>query len=818
MSDTDNKTPAAAETTSSSTDTSSNDSSATPAASDSTAASGVTDTKSSDSPSLSESEASNHLSLNKDSYDWWMKQDKKEAGDLLLRKAMVLMGVSDSLGENSDRGKALKSEANELLSFASDLQNRPEAQQAMEEAHKLLSSLNIKYESVSHQTKGLQDETWKLWSSVSASNEASTLMDQGQKLFSDWTNYAKSDQGKEYLTSAQQKLQGQSGDFVSMIDNHALNEEGKPLVQKDKLMDVANQAADVGRELHKELIDDSDVAALIAQAQKDFSGATTFAQSSIHSSILEDPNNPLNITDMTEEQKTALSLMKGEQYIRDLRNSSMAQKLIQQGTAYISSGALSPTAIMGQGQSLYSDEKSRQMFINKVKDSALEFLMAYLPTAKVPPVEGEKDGVEYKLSGIDLSGFKVLSEDVEVAINEEDGLGIWARNISCTMKSLEFTYNKKTFPKVSGEGKAEAIASGVKFMMRLELELPERYRKLVSPSGSKSPSKNITPAESPRAQIAGTTPALPPPSPQQPKPTQQTQPPQQQQQRPQQPTPQQQLQQQQQRPAQPQPVAAKPAGAKPQLTPAQIQQLQFLQQQQNAQKRTVVNSSLSKQVTNAAPTQPKPAQPKPAQPQQQQQRPPPVTTQQPNRPQQQPTQFNFPRSGSSSALTPSGSHTPNGTPISKENSIRNQKAVAKAIAADQPRLVLAGCKVTLDNFNLKILNGDYKFIMNFLLKLFNESVREYIEIQLNNEIQEQSSKLLATVNELSVDYLPLLEKIMVKADKIVEKKTGRSVITGVTNYLEGVEETNEDKEKDKVKIELIEEDDKKEKEKPQQKS
>ena len=163
-----------------------------------------------------------------------------------------------------------------------------------------------------------------------------------------------------------------------------------------------------------------------------------------------------------------------------------------------------------------SDERSRQILINKIKDQALDFLMAYLPTAKVPPIEGEKDGVEYKLQNIDLSGFKVQSKDVEVAINEEDGLSIWAINISCAMTGLEFFYKKNTFPKMSGDGKAEALASGVKFHMRLDLELPERYKKLMSPAGSKSPSKgspSTSPAPSPSHAAAGTASPVKPPAP-----------------------------------------------------------------------------------------------------------------------------------------------------------------------------------------------------------------------------------------------------------------------------------------------------------------
>ena len=70
-------------------------------------------------------------------------------------------------------------------------------------------------------------------------------------------------------------------------------------------------------------------------------------------------------------------------------------------------------------------------------------------------------------------------------------------------------------------------------------------------------------------------------------------------------------------------------------------------------------------------------------------------------------------------------------------------------------------------------------------------MKQYIQDQLNAVINEQSSKLLATLNELSVDYLPLLEKILGKAEKVVIKKTGKKTLMGA---ITGNEEGDKDKE------------------------
>ena len=298
-----------------------------------------------------------------------------------------------------------------------------------------------------------------------------------------------------------------------------------------------------------------------------------------------------------------------------------------------------------------NDEKSRQQFVNSVKDKALEFLMAYLPTAKVPPVEGEKDGVEYTLSNIDLSGFKVASKDVEVAINEQDGLSIWAINISCVMSGLEFKYKKNTFPKLSGEGKAEAVASGVKFHIRLDLELPERYKKLVSPLSSRTPSP--TSSASPSTSTA--------------------------------------------------PSATSSAPATP-------------------SKKIMIGSNLSKQIaSNAAAPAPAPAGKPPLSVNTVQQK---AAAQQQQQQQQGGKLFNFPKSSSSTSVatasssnplspnqapSPRSAYTPGGTPIPQENVIRQQKAVARAVMSDTPRLILTKTKVVLSQFQLKIMAGDMKW-------------------------------------------------------------------------------------------------------------
>jgi hypothetical protein len=43
----------------------------------------------------------------------------------------------------------------------------------------------------------------------------------------------------------------------------------------------------------------------------------------------------------------------------------------------------------------------------QLTDSCLDFLLDYLPSMPIPPITGLKDNVEYTISQLDMSGFKL---------------------------------------------------------------------------------------------------------------------------------------------------------------------------------------------------------------------------------------------------------------------------------------------------------------------------------------------------------------------------------------------------------------------------
>jgi len=117
------------------------------------------------------------------------------------------------------------------------------------------------------------------------------------------------------------------------------------------------------------------------------------------------------------------------------------------------------------------NKKARNKFLREIKDASVEFLLSYLPTMEIKPIKGEKDGVEYKLWDIDLSGFKIVSDHVSVDFDEQNmELLVTARKLSCQMRNLGWHYKQLKFPYFSGKGKADADMKDAVFCFRATIE------------------------------------------------------------------------------------------------------------------------------------------------------------------------------------------------------------------------------------------------------------------------------------------------------------------------------------------------------------
>ena len=103
------------------------------------------------------------------------------------------------------------------------------------------------------------------------------------------------------------------------------------------------------------------------------------------------------------------------------------------------------------------DPLSRQKFADEIKDKSLDFLMDVLPSISVPPISGEKDDVEYSISNLDLSNFRVKKEKVYVklgSLGDKEVLKIRATNLTANIPGFEWVFTQKKFPYLNGRSKS----------------------------------------------------------------------------------------------------------------------------------------------------------------------------------------------------------------------------------------------------------------------------------------------------------------------------------------------------------------------------
>ncbi|VEU37476.1 unnamed protein product [Pseudo-nitzschia multistriata] len=78
--------------------------------------------------------------------------------------------------------------------------------------------------------------------------------------------------------------------------------------------------------------------------------------------------------------------------------------------------AIDVNELLDNAGNAITDEKARQKLLSDATDTALDFILKVLPSMPVPPVEGVKDGLVYKISNLSMEGFKVRKENIIVEI------------------------------------------------------------------------------------------------------------------------------------------------------------------------------------------------------------------------------------------------------------------------------------------------------------------------------------------------------------------------------------------------------------------
>eukprot|EP00903_Cladosiphon_okamuranus_P011757 g11052.t1 len=77
--------------------------------------------------------------------------------------------------------------------------------------------------------------------------------------------------------------------------------------------------------------------------------------------------------------------------------------------------------ILETAEKAITDVDARTRLLDGIKDSTVEFLLEYLPHIEVPPISGSSSRVGYAITNLDLSGFRLRKEDVEVQLVDLSG-------------------------------------------------------------------------------------------------------------------------------------------------------------------------------------------------------------------------------------------------------------------------------------------------------------------------------------------------------------------------------------------------------------
>jgi hypothetical protein len=168
----------------------------------------------------------------------------------------------------------------------------------------------------------------------------------------------------------------------------------------------------------------------------------------------------------------------GEKYLAQFQHTSQGQALMKQAKQLVQS-VENPDAfcenvqkaiaevqldkIAEWGTTLTRNREKRQEFVDRMKNHCLDFFVSVLPTIKVDTITGVEEGIEYSLSKLDLSNFKVLKERVKVrmgTVADEELFTVRATHLTALLKGFQWTFAQKYFPYAHGGGLADADLDG----------------------------------------------------------------------------------------------------------------------------------------------------------------------------------------------------------------------------------------------------------------------------------------------------------------------------------------------------------------------
>jgi hypothetical protein len=121
------------------------------------------------------------------------------------------------------------------------------------------------------------------------------------------------------------------------------------------------------------------------------------------------------------------------------------------------------------------DSKVREKLIDSTKDQLVEFLLTFVPDMTIPDFEDTQNDLDYAISDLDISAFKVKKEDVQISMNNDpnsfgtDFMKCSAKGISASFEGIRWRFAQQYFPHMSGEGVTAASVQDLSIMLGFKL-------------------------------------------------------------------------------------------------------------------------------------------------------------------------------------------------------------------------------------------------------------------------------------------------------------------------------------------------------------
>eukprot|EP00941_MAST-03F_sp_MAST-3F-sp1_P000782 g782.t1 len=339
------------------------------------------------------------------------------------------------------------------------------AQEATLKATKIIKE-QLKDGEIVKGVAGLKVEAEALLGEISSSEERQKLMNKGEAVVG---RLLKSKLAEGLFVKSQEALAGETvsnfldktADAVSTAADKAHKDDIGAGVQ-DKMTGVLDR-----------LMQNKAVSKYVASAQESLDDGSA-------------RENVMSFVDQLESGSGSAKhyIQKGVDGLKSIRENKSGQAFLQRGVALLEKHGeeiadtvenLDADSLIQKAEGIITDEQARAQFINQAKDYALEFLVDQIPSTTIPPSEGIKDNLFYTIGKIDMSGFKIKKECVDLALGDftnptgGDLLLITVREIQAQIRDLEWSYKQQYFPYMKGNGIADAVVENGYIMLSFGL-------------------------------------------------------------------------------------------------------------------------------------------------------------------------------------------------------------------------------------------------------------------------------------------------------------------------------------------------------------